>query len=384
MELRVDEREWVQFQWPYLVAFLGGEQRVTELAYATGAFQRRREVESPSELLQLLLTWAVAERSLRETALLSAEAGMADVSDVALMKRFIRAGDWLGALLAEVLGQVQPQVPGFLRMRLIDASSIQRRGSRGTDARLHLSLDLSTHRIDQVELTDAQAGETLDRFWFKPGEIVIADRGYAHRGGLYSVHNAGAYFLVRLPWSNVPLETIEGEPFDLMAALGSLPEASVQEFAVQFRSAEGKIVPCRFVATRKSEAAAMEARRRALKERRKHGAIDPRTLEAAGYVFVLTNLPVQISSESVLQLYLFRWQVEMKFKTLKSVLHLGNVPVKSPELLRVYVTAKLLVALLIDVFISAAESFSPWGYPIPSLQLVASDPSASEPDRHGH
>ena len=66
----------------------------------------------------------------------------------------------------------------------------------------------------------------------------------------------------------------------------------------------------------------------------------------------------------------------MKFKTLKSVLHLGNVPVRSPELLRVYVLAKLLVALLIDALIHTAESFFPWGYPLPPHQLVASDSSA--------
>src|SRR5690349_415924 len=106
MELRVKEREWIQFQWPYLMAFLGGEKRVSELAYATGAFIRRREVRSPEEMLQLLLTWAVAERSLQETAALAAEAGIADVSDVALLKRFMRAGDWLGALLSEVLGAI--------------------------------------------------------------------------------------------------------------------------------------------------------------------------------------------------------------------------------------------------------------------------------------
>src|SRR5688572_16448274 len=150
MELRVEEREWIQFQWQYMLACLGGERRVSELAYTTGAFVRRREIESPAELLQLLLTWAVAERSLRETAALSAEAGMADVSNVALMKRFMRAGDWLGALLAEVLGGGQPTAGTLLRLRLIDTSSIRRRGGRGTDARLHLSLDLRTHRIDQV------------------------------------------------------------------------------------------------------------------------------------------------------------------------------------------------------------------------------------------
>jgi len=251
MKLRVDESEWIQFQWPYLVAFLGGEQRVTELAYATEAFVRRRQIESPSEMLQLLFTWAVAERSLRETAALSAEAGMADVSDVALMKRFKRAGDWLGALLAEVLGREHPAAGALLRLRLIDASSIRRRGGRGTDARLHLSLDLGTHCIDQVELTDAGAGETLDRFTYRYGDVVIADRGYAHRGAMASVEKAGAFFVVRLPWGNVPLETRDGEPFDLFVALRSLGEASAEELPVQFRAPGGEIVRCRFVAVRK-------------------------------------------------------------------------------------------------------------------------------------
>ena len=372
MKLRVDESEWIQFQWPYLVAFLGGEQRVTELAYSTKAFFRRREIESPSEMLQLLLTWAVAERSLRDTAAMAAQAGMADVSDVALMKRFKRAGDWLGAMLAEVLGREHPSAGALLRLRLIDASSIRRRGGRGTDARLHLSLDLGSHCIDQVELTDAGEGETLDRFTFKYGDIVLADRGYAHRDAMASVAKAGAFLVVRLPWRNVPLETPQGEPFDLFAALRSLGEASAEEFPVQFRSRDGEIVRCRFVAVRKSEAKAAESRKRALKERGKHGVVDPRTLEAAGYIFVLTNLPPEISAENVLELYRYRWQVEMKFKTLKSVLHLGDIPVRSPELLRVYVLAKLLVALLIDALINTAESFFPWGYPLPANQLVAS------------
>ena len=371
MELRVDEREWVQFQWPYLMAFLGGEKRVAETAYATGAFVRRRAIESPAEMLQLLLTWAVAGRSLQETAALAAEAGVADVSDVALLKRFKRAGAWLGTLLAEVLGATHAAVgPSYLRLRLIDASAIQHRGSRGIDTRLHLSLDLRTHRIDTLELTNVREGESLQRFEFKAGEIVIADRGYAHRPGLSKVVRAGAFFIVRLPWSNVPLETRTGEPIALLSTLRTLPEAEAEEAAVQFRAPDGEVMPCRLVAIRKSEVAAHRARKQAVKERRKH-ATDGRTLEAAGYFFVLTNLPAQISAASVLQLYRFRWQIEMKFKTLKSVLHLGNIPVRSEELLRVYVCAKLLVALLIDDLIAAAESFSPWGYPLAPDQHMA-------------
>jgi len=374
MEQRVDEREWIQFQWPYLMAWLGGEELVNALAYRSGAFSRRRGIQSPAQMLQLLLTWAVAERSLRETAALASEAEMAEVSNVALMKRFARAGEWIGALLGEVMKvyAVEPRVA--VRVRLLDASSIQRRGSRGTDARLHMRLDLATNRFDAIELTDAKGGETVERFTFTAGEIVIADRGYARRADLAAVVRQGANFIIRLPWSNVPLEQPDGTPFDLLGALRELPEAEAGEFAVAFRSPNGERIGCRLVAIRKSEPAAAAERRRLAREKSKRGtSADARTFEAAGYVFVLTNVPSTLSAQTVLDLYRLRWQIEMKFKTLKSVLHLGNIPVRSTELLQVYVLAKLLVAVLIDQFIETAESFSPWGYPLPASELVATD-----------
>jgi IS4 transposase len=105
--------------------------------------------------------------------------------------------------------------------------------------------------------------------------------------------------------------------------------------------------------------------------------VNVRTLELASYFFVLTNLPPEISAESVLQLYRLRWQVEMKFKTLKSVLHLDEVPARNDQSLRVYILAKLLVALLIDSLLYEAESFSPWGYPIPPNQQLAYDTASA-------
>jgi len=78
-----------------------------------------------------------------------------------------------------------------------------------------------------------------------------------------------------------------------------------------------------------------------------------------------------------LELYRLRWQIELKFKTLKSVIHLGNPPTRRGELLNVYLMAKLLVALLIEEFVHRAESFSSWGYPLwPNSGLAADTPSA--------
>ena len=133
------------------------------------------------------------------------------------------------------------------------------------------------------------------------------------------------------------------------------------------------------MAIRKSEPAAARAREQALRQRTKKGvaAVKTHTLELAGYFFVLTNLPPEISAESVLQLYRLRWQIEMKFKTLKSVLHLDEVPARTEQSLRVYVLAKLLVAILIDSLLDEAESFSPWGYPIPPGQQLAHDTASA-------
>lgn len=375
MKERVDVREWVEFQWPYLISFLGGAARVQTVAEQTGAFTRARKIENAEVLLRLILMWAVAERSLMDTAAIAAEAGLADVSDAALVKRFAKAGDWLAALVSDLLVDIEPTLPQAARLRVVDATCLTRAGKRGTDRRLHVALDLGAHRIDSVELTDVKGTESLERFSVRSGEVVIADRAYGTRAGMSHVARHGGYFVVRFPWPAVPMETPEGEGFSLLDALRTLPEAAAGEFAVRFAAPDGQRIDARLVAIRKSEPATEHARKKALRERTKKrvAAVNVRTLELAGYFFVLTNLPPDVSAESVLQLYRLRWQIETKFKTLKSVLHLGNVAARNDESLRVYVLAKLLVALLIDALLDQAESFSPWGYPITPDQQLAHD-----------
>jgi uncharacterized protein YegP (UPF0339 family) len=376
MEQRVDVREWVEFQWPYLMSFLGGTENVNKLAYGTGAFVRPRKIDNPEDLLRLLLLRCACERSLQDTAAIAAESGLADVSDAALVKRFAKASGWLGALVGEVLTERQASVAAEWRIRLVDATTVSRAGSKGTDHRVHLSINLANNHIDAFELTSAKGGETLDRFVVRPGEIMIADAGYAHREALARVARQRGSFIVRFAWSNFPLETMEGKPFELMQALEGLPEAKAGDFPVTFRAADGQVIAARVVAIRKSEPAASAARKRLLKERsKKSRKVDIRTLQFASYIFVLTNLPVDLSADSVLELYRFRWQIEMKFKTLKSLLHLDDVPARTDEALKVYVLAKMLVALLIDALIERAESFSPWGYPIPAGQRLAAHPA---------
>src|SRR6059058_729995 len=194
MKERVDVREWIEFQWPYFVAYVGGRERLNELAYATGAFSRARKIVEPEVLLRLLMMWTVGEQSLMDTAALAAEEGLVDVSDAALIKRFHKCGDWLGALLGDVLIDRSADLPRGLRLRVMDATTITRAGSKGTDYRVHLGMDLASNRIDSAELTTVKGGETFDRFTVRAGEVWLGDAGYGQREPLARVARSGAYF----------------------------------------------------------------------------------------------------------------------------------------------------------------------------------------------
>jgi IS4 transposase len=83
----------------------------------------------------------------------------------------------------------------------------------------------------------------------------------------------------------------------------------------------------------------------------------------AGYICLITSLgQEQLSAANALELYRFRWQIELAFKRLKSLLALGDLPAKDPALVHTIIYAKLLAALILDDYTGRYLSFFPWGY----------------------
>lgn len=374
----METQELFEHEWPFLLSYLPHDLDLDGTAFQTGAIRRKREVDSASTLLRLVMAYSFCGLSLRQTAAWAEAAGVARLSDVALLKRFKRAHSWLatilGAKLAERASSSQCLPQGY-RVKLIDATGISKPGSVGTDWRLHISYNLSNLTIETIDLTDSSGGETLRRFAISPGEIAICDRGYAHRAGLWSVAESGGNFIVRLNWQNVPLQTDEGKPFSILSFLRDLPDAAPGDCMVQTAPDPSRGVPsiqCRIVAIRKTEAAATQSRQKVLQERAKKGRnVDPRTLEAAGYILLLTSMTdYSLSATQILELYRFRWQIEMAFKRLKSLLAIDELPAKDPDLARSYLYAKLLAALLLDDLTERFLAFSPWGFPIPQSSSV--------------
>ena len=90
----------------------------------------------------------------------------------------------------------------------------------------------------------------------------------------------------------------------------------------------------------------------------------PETIEAAGYTFVFTTLDRPFTPTIVLEAYRGRWQIEIAFKRLKSLIELGHLRKTDLEGAKAWIHGKLLVAFLIEALIVAGERFFPWGYPI--------------------
>ncbi len=161
------------------------------------------------------------------------------------------------------------QASAGYRLRLIDATTLSAPGSHGTDWRLHVAYDLEQMRISEVELTDGHGSESLTRFNLQPGDLAIADRGYAKPLDLAEVEAKGADYIVRTGWNATRLRAESGGDFDLLAAVGDVTEHAVREFqlTIALDRSEKQLVPVRLVALRKK--AGVMARRPSAKPSRR-------------------------------------------------------------------------------------------------------------------
>lgn len=109
----------------------------------------------------------------------------------------------------------------------------------------------------------------------------------------------------------------------------------------------------RLIAAKLPPAEAAAARKRARQNARDHGrTIQASTLLVAGWVLLITTLPARgWEAPAVLRLYRVRWQIELVFKRLKSVLRLGQLRAHT----RASVEANVL-ALLIAWALQAEEA----------------------------
>lgn len=355
--------------WNTLTQFfpVGWEDKAKEL----GALVRKRKISSASDLLKLLMLHIAAKNSLVETVKKAKLSNIADISDVALLKRLKVSSDWLRWLAHEMLksrGAKYRPPPEFVDYRILalDGSVISEPGSTGTDWKLHYSIELFSLNCNDFILSDKSLGESYKNFKIETGDFVIADRAYGRYSGIKYVLDNKADFLTRYMNKAYTLEDLNGKKIHLLNKLKILKIGKVLDLQAQMSIATSdEKLPVRVIAIRKSDQQAKDSVKKAKKNlSKKQRKIDKETLEYHKYIILITSIDKDIAAEKILELYRLRWQIELAFKQLKSIFGLGQLPKKDPEACRAWLHGKLFVALLTEAIIDEGQSFSPWGYPM--------------------
>jgi len=362
----------VDSDFAYLLALLpeGWQEKAKEL----GALRRRRGIPDAETLLRLLLIHLAEGVSLRQTAILASQSKFAHVSDVAIMDRLNQSGEWFRWMNSSLLELMNVRASEHVfgtnrRVRLVDATMISEPGPTGSSWRINYAIELPSLHCDEFIVTEprgANQGESFLRFVIAAGDLMIGDRAYGVHSGISHVVLCGGDVLVRFAWNNLPLYLPSGEDFNLFAHLRLLHGTEVGDWCVVIGRDESTRIPGRICAIRKSRQAALAAQKKArIAARKKKHKVSPETLEAAKYIFVFTTMRSDdLSAVNTLEMYRGRWQIELTFKRLKSILGVGHLRKSDPEAIRSWMQGKLFVALLIELLRTHAESFSPWGYPI--------------------
>jgi IS4 transposase len=265
---------------------------------------------------------------------------------------------FLAALVGRLLAVKTPGAnlrwPGRT-LRLADGTCVSKPASKGTDWRVHGVFDLGSGGFSHLELTDQHGAEALERGAPIAGEIRIGDRNYARVPVLkrfLAAASGKADFIVRLGWNALQLRTPRGKPFDLIGYLQHLRFGIRPHEVILCAVAERgeSALPLRLIVQRKTpeatEATRLALRRAAIKKGKK---LDPRSLIAAEFMILATSLPkAGYTAKDVLTVYRLRWQIELAFKRLKSLLHIDKLPTRTELTSRSWLYAHLILALLCD------------------------------------
>jgi putative intracellular protease/amidase len=354
--------------WDWIIERLGGCEAVDSTARETGAFSRARGIKNGVELLRFTLAYALGGGGFRSTAAWGAAVGLAKISDVALLKRVRKTGDFLTALIGQLMSAATPAPAKGRLIRLVDATSLAKFGAKDKRSnglwRVHGVFELPSERFGAIALTDQGESEQLDRADVKRGEIRIGDRVYLQADRIAAVLEAGGDVLVRAGWKGARWLTEDETPFDLIATLETADKDGqvMIDRPVSIGRKSGAPLEMRLVCLRKSEKAAAEARRKAKRaaQRGKH-QVSRATLTAADWVILVTSLdPASFPAQDILALYRLRWRIELAFKRLKSLIKLTGPPAADERVAKPFILAHLLMALLIEPLIDELDDSPRW------------------------
>lgn len=335
--------------WPYFRTLL--PENLDESAAEHGALVRKRGFRSAEAFLRVLLAYGCTDLSLKSVAAWAKEAGLCDCSTPALFYRVRDSHAWLAELLVQLLAPQLSQAKSGLRLRVVDATVLCGPGAEGTEWRVHVVSDPRTGKLCSVELTDQHVGESFGLHPLQRDDVILGDRGYSTARGLLAVVQKEAYAVARVNPHVIRLCNEKKEVIRLLEHESLVPQTGVISLDILVPVPPDQTSKSHKTWSLKKAKAWIPARMIAARTRK------------GNVIWVLSTLPkAKASDVEIMDLYRLRWQVELHFKRMKSLLALDALPTGTGPTARSWILARLLAAALVERLSAPEGAFSPWGY----------------------
>jgi hypothetical protein len=360
-------------EWQYVQTLLPAD--LHESARKMNALLRCRNVPDAAALMRLALAYGLSDLSLKDVAAWASALGVAEITGPGLFYRLRESETWLAHVLGRVLADQVPQAVGGWPVRIVDATVINgpgtkyvRRGkSDAVQWRAHVQIEPTAGTFTAVELTDNSGGERLDRHQFHSGELVLGDRAYATARGIHAVRQSDAHVIARFTPRNLRTCDLQGQRIFLAEKQDEIPTVGVVEFLIKIP------VPPKATKSRKvwdSAKAIAWIPGRAIAARTR-----PTDGREGRVIWIFTTAPAsQVPAIGALGLYRLRWQIELLFKRLKSLLHIDTLPSREGPTAKSWMLARLIAAGIAQRLVQPSGPLSPWGY---ELRLHPRDESTN-------
>lgn len=357
------------------------------IASQTG-WQRRSGKIDPFEFLNSAI---FSQASASAMSLDSQGRGFSDVvSRQAIDQRYTPAAvDFFRASFSHILNETlqwtpdQPQAQAlsehFKAVYFLDSTSFDSTESlkqifpscggnaSSANVKLLVRYNLISGALEPLEMLPGRRADqglalrTAERL--KADELQTNDKGFFASTAWRAAQQNGAFLLSPLPHSTTLwLKDDEGEPLevDLAAELAHSSQNRVEWDQVWVGKQERQVGPLRVVAFKLSTESASR-RRAALREscRRQGRTPTTKALELAGWLILVTNAPAtKLPSAVMSYFYRARWQIELIFRQLKSVLRIDKRRSDNPYRVQCEIWARLMLGILLFLWHAHANAQS--------------------------